>query len=651
MSSVFLKRVELSNFRVYGESYVFELPDRPSVTLITGANGLGKTSFFDGIEWALTGQVSRFQDIKTDGRRREIDPLTRIGTAADGHRVSLKFTDGPTIDRGGGYEVDEARLIELLKRDTWPFISNLHGYLSITHFLGQASTRRFSLREPRNQWEALKGPAGVDRINSLREKLCGQGARQAFTRAIRERAQSLQAATDKLEEWNRLKIECARLSLLATSERSISPERVLADAEQLVERLRAMGTDVASDLNVTAMNPEVMLAQVGEVLGRIEALNERDAVRIRELEAILSGFAEAQQQTDTKSQLAAETTQHRAEQIGKLPQAEQDFAEASSAVTRSEQHAAHISANAALLSRVGDAVASLTKAEQIERDLDSQLTTCRAAIRSAEEQLKNAEDAAAVSRQLRAERASIAGVFNNVQLRARLFTSFTHSRAEIARLSALLDGRNLDALRAVRTSIATSVSAAAAEVNRLTTELRESDNKAQELASAVLMIAHRLEHDDTTCPVCSSEFEPGILKELAENQAKRESGGLTTLATALADARAKHDGLSRELATADQGISELDQLMRSLAAEQERAASLQQDMITAGGALDQSYGATDISAAQEQLDAIDERLNREPSLDSLDGAVAGARTIVDAARVREAGLEQQRASTRAAVER
>ncbi|WKL26705.1 AAA family ATPase [Sinorhizobium meliloti] len=48
MSEIFLRSVELANFRVYGDSYVFEFPAEPGVTLITGANGLGKTSFFDG---------------------------------------------------------------------------------------------------------------------------------------------------------------------------------------------------------------------------------------------------------------------------------------------------------------------------------------------------------------------------------------------------------------------------------------------------------------------------------------------------------------------------------------------------------------------------------------------------------------------------
>src|SRR5689334_2361117 len=112
MSDLYLRSVELSNFRIYGDSYAFELPDGPGVTLITGANGLGKTSFFDGVEWALTNQVSRFQDIPVDARRKEPDPLTRIGAPENSHRVSLQFSDGEPIDRGAGFVPEEGAIAQ-----------------------------------------------------------------------------------------------------------------------------------------------------------------------------------------------------------------------------------------------------------------------------------------------------------------------------------------------------------------------------------------------------------------------------------------------------------------------------------------------------------------------------------------------------------
>ena len=227
MSNLYLRNVEFSNFRIYGDSYAFELPSGPGVTLITGGNGLGKTSFFDGVEWALTDQVGRFKDVPIDGRRKNIDPLTRIGAPEKSHRVSLQFSDGSVIDRGAGFEVDEGNIVALLKRPDWAEISNLHGYLSITHFFGQASAQRFSLRRPTDQWEALKGPAGVDRINALRERMSGQGVKRAFTRAIEERSTKLSRAELELAEWIELLAKRDRARQLASSEHAISPSSLL----------------------------------------------------------------------------------------------------------------------------------------------------------------------------------------------------------------------------------------------------------------------------------------------------------------------------------------------------------------------------------------------------------------------------------------
>lgn len=59
-------RVEFSNFRVYKGERIFDfykngIPAR--LIVLFAPNGMGKTSFFDGIEWGLSGSVSRFLNI------------------------------------------------------------------------------------------------------------------------------------------------------------------------------------------------------------------------------------------------------------------------------------------------------------------------------------------------------------------------------------------------------------------------------------------------------------------------------------------------------------------------------------------------------------------------------------------------------------
>jgi recombinational DNA repair ATPase RecF len=39
---LFLRRVELSNFRTYGENFALDMVPGPGIVLLTGSNGLGK---------------------------------------------------------------------------------------------------------------------------------------------------------------------------------------------------------------------------------------------------------------------------------------------------------------------------------------------------------------------------------------------------------------------------------------------------------------------------------------------------------------------------------------------------------------------------------------------------------------------------------
>lgn len=54
-----VKELELCNFRAYRNSYKFDL--NADLIILYGPNGFGKTSFFDGLDFAFTGSVGRFE--------------------------------------------------------------------------------------------------------------------------------------------------------------------------------------------------------------------------------------------------------------------------------------------------------------------------------------------------------------------------------------------------------------------------------------------------------------------------------------------------------------------------------------------------------------------------------------------------------------
>src|SRR4051812_48779091 len=101
MSDLYLSRIRIQDFRTFG-AFDVEVPASPGLTLLTGTNGLGKSSFFDAIEWGLTGGIRRFDSYLggESGKKRKIgegEYLTRRGAAADTHRVELGFNHGAVI--------------------------------------------------------------------------------------------------------------------------------------------------------------------------------------------------------------------------------------------------------------------------------------------------------------------------------------------------------------------------------------------------------------------------------------------------------------------------------------------------------------------------------------------------------------------------
>lgn len=650
MSDIFLRSVELSNFRIYGKSYAFEFPEGPGVTLITGANGLGKTSFFDAVEWALTSQVGRFSDIPNDARRRGRDPLTRVGAPENSHRVSLAFSDGPPIDRGAGFLPPDGSIEQLLKQPNWPEIGNLHGYLSITHFLGQASTRRFSLREPKSQWEALKGPAGVDRINVLRERVSGQGARQAFTRAIRERGQRLEAASGVLDLWRLLIADRDRLARLSSSERSFSPAQVLETVERLSQQFLPLVPGARWIPVGAGDEAESALNQLAALLGDGRLANEAATGRAAELERLCADYVATGDQTTQKSRLAQEITDRRTSLVEQLSQAETSLATAATALSRSEQRAAQIQSRAASLARVSRAMEQLERRTAQVEETERLLGTLGLDVGRAEARRATCRSNIDAALALRAERNRVSGQVEAAKLRAQLSVALRTVRAEIQRLKPLADGLDEPGLRSKRADLTAQARVIGDEIARRTVELRSYDARVQTLAEAVSRIAHQLTYDDLTCPVCSSPFALGELMKLALANASVDGAPAAELGASLAAAKVRQDEINRQLAELDRGLADHAQLSAALTVEQGREAGLVQQLVDAGGAANTHYDDSAVIALRAGLDALDRQISEGPTQDALEAALADAQGAIEAERVKRVSLERTLANASSELE-
>ncbi|MFL0266818.1 AAA family ATPase [Candidatus Clostridium radicumherbarum] len=92
-----IKNIEFKNFRVY-KKQEFEINPNARIILIHGNNGLGKTSFFDGIEWGLTGNIQRYD--KASKEKNEYDVLRNtLADKEEDSYVKLTFDDDQVLKR------------------------------------------------------------------------------------------------------------------------------------------------------------------------------------------------------------------------------------------------------------------------------------------------------------------------------------------------------------------------------------------------------------------------------------------------------------------------------------------------------------------------------------------------------------------------
>jgi len=85
-----LKKISIKNFKVFGEDqYTINFEDA-NLVLLDGPNGYGKTSVFDAIELALTGNISRL--ISLEGRQHPTDVVVAHKGFGD-VEINIEFKD------------------------------------------------------------------------------------------------------------------------------------------------------------------------------------------------------------------------------------------------------------------------------------------------------------------------------------------------------------------------------------------------------------------------------------------------------------------------------------------------------------------------------------------------------------------------------
>lgn len=533
---LFATHLSIENFRGYGRLDL-EIPPGPCAILLSGPNGLGKTSLFEAIEWGLTGTVKRLDEVA--GGRIDARELLRKGSGADRFEVRLAFRDRvgkeervtrtqiipATGAPGNSLGTDVASVADLLRSDEsrWSVGStNISDYLHLTHLHAQVARLRLVTFNAKQRWVRVSPLAGAERFERVRLNLTN--AKGAMSRLRDEREKELSFALERERTWSEKVARFSQLQdLRAAAGQIISPGEVLNRVYDLSLR---HGIPVAGLQSVTEVTLVDAIGTIREFRIALEAAQRADQDRsltIQGLRATPSQYAAAQAERDaiapTIAKLEAERTdvsaqlQSYTESVGRL-RAASDEAQR----VRDRASARHALVTAAVRDRadvrrvegeLAEAEAAFTAAQGALEEADVGLRRKREEVEAYDARIRTREEVrghlVATTAAIRAldERGATRRAFEAEEARNRLLSESLHDVQQ--RRSAVATEL------AGKTELLASVQEEFASVRSLTERLQQ----------AVVVVAEHVAHEDTACPVCRTTFEPGRLRSLA-----RESLGV-----------------------------------------------------------------------------------------------------------------------------
>lgn len=187
-----IKEIDICAFRAYKNLQKFDFVHRESgnvadMIAIYAPNGYGKTSFFDAVEWALTGEIGRFKSSKSiEEAVRDEESYILKNKDADGKYGSVKIIDEDNHviqintkkkkgNMKGDYKTGEIEIISpelqsvLNEKDRF-CTTNLLAHDKITGFL-QNYTAKGKTNELRVMWDENRYSEVLDEVTVLYNEL------------------------------------------------------------------------------------------------------------------------------------------------------------------------------------------------------------------------------------------------------------------------------------------------------------------------------------------------------------------------------------------------------------------------------------------------------------------------------------------------
>ena len=655
---VLLESVTIENFRAYRAPTTFEIGSE--ITVLFGPNGFGKTSFFDAIDFGITGSIGRFKFSGPDHFR---EVAAHLDSNAEDARVALTYRSNGkthTIDRTvadaahaslDGSSTDRKSILRQLTRSGEAVaerIDNLINLFRASHLFSQdnqALTRNFKDQCTLPREIVSRMLAFEDYENAVKKSAnivaILENSLNALSSAISDTTASLKADKSELEGLRRTIKDKSNIGALN------------AELRNLRSALQEIGVDAgsgAADATAARGWRATLEARIPESEGKIALLSElaKEVVRLppliqegKDLRAQLEA-ADARRLT---AERAKASVQQQLDAVRKrLAEIAAQIRQAQSAVDNLKWVRDQRPSYASALNTLTAQTESLHRTTEIIAADRSRLATASTDLRQNSAQL-----ATSVGQQSSANKR----LADLEALRAALspWKASTDRLAEIEQQEAALS-ETLLGLRAKEPTFQAQINASTTQLAALERVIADADRSQSELWQLLSQLQKHI--TDGNCPLCGVDH--GSQNELVRHiqmQMTLDSAG--TARTELAGLRQSIQEITRQLAgnreAQKSALAQLGQLAKERATRDreirdwgDSAARLNLDVSDDWAGLTRQIAASSAEARDEievSNTAVKEATN----------AVDAAKAVIDTLTKSISQQEATRAAVNAELER
>jgi exonuclease SbcC len=631
VEEVVIDAITIEGIRAYKRPQTFSLG--AAVTVLYGPNGFGKTSFFDAIDFAITGGLGRLSSLN-DSQLEKV--LPHLDTKPRDGSVNLSFRRNGKVgsltrtvrDRKwamlDGQRADRKMVLSSLTKGANLSADRIENFISLfraTHLFNQ------------EQQEIAKDFKNDCQLNEA-----------VVSRLLA--FEDYNNAVTKLERINKDVEERLEVLDFDIGARNADISKARAEIERTEKSLRAVASPVALDKEFDALRAllgasqtelELSTADIAglkELRGAIEAKIAQAVARIQRLNGLVGDISARPKVAQEFAGISTQLTDLQGAStaaVAERTQAEKAFAQMDLDVAALRAEVAVLIAQLNQLSWISEIVprrahviAEMTRLQALRTALSNEVAGMQERDTSLSETIAKAEDALGAAHEQVEE----------LTERERALRTFAEMAAEWPVVQERISNSvtQLAELRAARDKAAASVKVDRDELQGLETEIgeisetiRRADEHSAELRQLLALLEGHAAGED--CPLCGQEYRSHD-ELIARIQAKSAQDPLHEIKASLAAKRARqlevqshYDGARRILRTTETQLAESE---RANATIRQRM----QEIIESGSENGFSLDAPDF-VANTVTDAVDQT---RKSLAASSERARSQRQVVDQAK-------------------